>query len=129
MKLIKTLVAIILIELIIAIPVVVGIYTWGMVGFQPSNANECAVTGQFYDCTVAEDQNGNVNTYYQFKANDDSVWWQLTAQEIGFIPNSSAEYTLTYDNNGTTKANKPCDCTDECECEIYDDIFLGVKAK
>lgn len=33
MKAIKALVAIILIELIIAIPVVVGIYAWGMLCF------------------------------------------------------------------------------------------------
>ena len=96
-----------------------------------SCASETSVTGQFYGCTEATDTNGNTNTYYQFKANDNSVWWQLTAEEIGFVPNANKEYTLTYDNNGTTKANKPCDCGPEfeCECEVYDDIFLGVQAK
>ena len=123
MKIIKALVAIILIELIIAIPVVVGIYAWGMLDFQP-NANVSEVVGQFYDKFEA-----NETTYYHFKANDDSVWWQLTAEEIGFIPKANETYTLVYDNNGTTKANKPCNCVVECECDVYDDIFLGVQAK
>lgn len=129
MKAIKVLVAIVLTEIAIAIPTVVGIYAWGMLGFPPDNANASEVVGQFYDKFEAVDQNGNENTYYHFKANDDSVWWSLTAEEIGFIPIANKEYTLSYDNNGTTKANKTCDCVVECECDVYDDILLGVKAK
>lgn len=131
MKAIKILVATILTEIAIAIPIVVSIYAWGMLGFPPDNANECAATGQFYDTFEATDSNGNANTYYQFKSNDNEVWWALTAEELGFVPKANAEYILTYDNNGTTKANKPCDCAPEfeCECEVYDDIFLEVQAK
>lgn len=66
--------------------------------------------------------------YYQFKSNDDSVWWALTVDDMGFIPNFNKEYTLIYYDNGTTAENKGCDCLPEfeCECEVYDDIFLGI---
>lgn len=67
--------------------------------------------------------------YYQFKSNDDTVWWALTTDDIGFVPAADAEYTLYYDNNGTTTENKNCDCKPECECEVYDDIFLGFSIK
>ena len=113
-------------EIIIAIPLVVGIYAWGMIGFAPSNANECIAVGKFYGNYEATDANGKANIYYQFKSNDNEVWWALTAEEIGFIPNENIEYTLTYNNNGTTKANKPCDC---CECEVYDDVFVSLREK
>ena len=94
-----------------------------------SCASETSVTGKFYGICVATDTNGNINTYYLFKSNDNSVWWQLTAEEIGFVPKTNEEYTLTYDNNGTNKANKSCDCAPEfeCECEVYDDIFISIK--
>lgn len=38
------------------------------------------------------------------------------------------DYILKYDNNGTTAENKSCECLPEweCECEVYDDIFLGI---
>ena len=129
MKTIKILKTIILIEIAIAIPVVVGIYAWGMLGFPPENTNECVAVGKFYGDMELTDTNGNTDTYYQFKSNDNKVWWALSAEEIGFIPNGNTEYTLTYDNNGTTKANKPCDCAPEfeCECEVYDDVFLDIK--
>ena len=66
------------------------------------------------------------NTYYQFKAYDDTIWWVLTPEEIGFTPEADKTYVLTYCDNGTT------DCTEcakelDCECEVYDDIFLAVK--
>jgi hypothetical protein len=122
MKILKT---IILIELALAIPIVTGIYAWGMLAFQP-NANECTTVGKFDGTYEATDQNGITDTYYQFKANDDSVWWALTESQMSFVPDENKEYTLTYDNNGTTKANKPCDC---CECEVYDDVFLGIKGR
>lgn len=68
-------------------------------------------------------------TLYQFKSHDDSVWWLLSADEIGYVPDITKEYALTYDNNGTTAANKPCDCIPEweCECEVYDDEFISIK--
>ena len=128
-KLIKILKIIVLTEIAIVIPIITAIYAWGMLAFTPENANECVVTGQFYGSYEAVDSNGNTNTYYQFKSNDNEVWWVLTESEIGFIPSENTEYVLVYDNNGTTKANKPCDCAPEldCECEVYDDVFLGVE--
>ena len=70
-----------------------------------------------------KDLDGNV--YYQFKSYDDAVWWAITAEEIGFEPKENTEYTLIYYNNGTT------DCTEcpeefDCECEVYDDVFIAV---
>lgn len=67
-------------------------------------------------------------TYYQFKSRDDSVWWVLTKEEIGFIPSLEEEYVLLYCNNGTTSENKHCDCLTkwDCECEVYDDVFFGI---
>lgn len=66
--------------------------------------------------------------YYQFKSNDDTVWWVLTEEEFGFKPVTEKEYALLYCNNGTTKENKPCDCIPEweCECEVYDDVFIEI---
>ena len=82
------------------------------------------VVGKF--ASKFEDVDGN--TYYQFKSNDNSVWWALTAKEIGFTPSTEREYVLLYCDNGTTTENKPCDCIAEleCECEVYDDVLLGV---
>ena len=122
----KTLKTILLIELIIIIPVIAGIYAWGMIGFQPDNANECTVIGKFYGGYEAADTNGNTDTYYQFKSNDNEVWWALTAKEMGFIPDNNTEYVLIYDNNGTTKVNKTCDC---CECEVYDDKLVDIRER
>lgn len=93
--------------------------------------NVHSVEGKFYGSIEGTDTNGNVNTYYQFRANDDSVWWLLTEEEMGFIPNGDTEYTLIYDDKGTTADNKPCDCKAEyeCECEVYDDVFLSIERK
>ena len=126
MKIIKTLVAILLTELIIIIPVVTGTYIWGMTAFTPDNTRE--TVGKFYENMELADSNGNADTYYQFKSNDNEVWWMLTEKEIGFVPNGNTEYILTYDNNGTTRENKPCDCLPEwnCECEVYDDTFISI---
>ena len=130
MKTIKALVAILLTELIIIIPIVAGTYIWGMVAFTPDyNANGVnEVVGKFHNTTELTDSNGNTDIYYQFKSNDNEVWWLLTETEMGFVPNENAEYALTYYNNGTTRESKPCDCPSEwnCECEVYDDIFLGI---
>ena len=66
--------------------------------------------------------------HYQFKSNDNTVWWFLTEDEIGFTPSTDKEYVLLYSDNGTTKENKPCDCAPEleCECEVYDDVFIKI---
>lgn len=123
---------IVLVELAIAIPVVTTIYAWGMLAFQPETESETIeTTGKFYNNLEMKDINGNEDTYYQFKSNDNEVWWLLTEEEIGHIPNRNTEYVLTYDNNGTTKENKPCDCDPEldCECEVYDDVLLSVERK
>jgi hypothetical protein len=64
--------------------------------------------------------------WYQFKSYDDTIWWALTTKEIGFVPEANKTYALLYYDNGTT------DCTEcaeefDCECEVYDDIFLTIK--
>ena len=86
-------------------------------------------TGKFYHTMELTDVDGNEDVYYQFRSNDNTVWWLLTESEIGFIPDYNTTYTLTYDDNGTTKTNKPCDCGSEidCECEVYDDTFISLK--
>ena len=93
------------------------------------NANQISLTGKFYGCHEATDINGNTDTYYEFRSDDGSVWWDLTEYQMGFIPKENTEYIFTYDNNGTTKANKPCDCAPklECECEVYDDEFVCIR--
>lgn len=90
-----------------------------------SNGNKCTATGKF-DGNFT-DSNGN--QHYHFKSNDNKIWWLLTESEMNFIPKTNTEYILTYDNKGTTKANKPCDCLPEweCECEVYDDEFVSIK--
>ena len=94
-----------------------------------SNTNVISVQGKFYHTIELTDIDENEDTYYQFRSNDNEVWWLLTASEIGFIPDTTTEYTLTYNNNGTTKYNKSCDCLEEwdCECEVYDDVFISLK--
>lgn len=98
--------------------------------FMPNRAgNIQTVNGRFYLATEMQDMEGNIETLYQFRSDDDSVWWLLSAEEISFIPQLLyQEYSLTYDNNGTTPEHKPCDCSPEyeCECEVYDDEFLGI---
>lgn len=91
------------------------------------------VTGRFYGGMELTDAYGITDTYYQFKSHDNMVWWLLTADEIGYVPDDVTEYTLIYDDNGTTMENKSevCDCPMEweCECEKYDDIFWGIIKK
>ena len=64
-------------------------------------------------------------TYYQFKSYDDTVWWALTAEEMDLTPEANKTYTLVYYNNNTTEC---LECAEEfdCECEVYDDIFLTI---
>lgn len=71
---------------------------------------------------------GEEITMYQFKSYDNTVWWVLTEEEIGEVPNFTDTYTFVFYDNGTTTENKPCDCIPEwdCECALYDDIFLGI---
>lgn len=90
--------------------------------------NICKAKGKFYNSYPMTDNNGKTNIYYQFKSNDSEVWWILTEDDIGYIPNKNIEYTLFYYNNETTKYNKPCNCLPEyeCECELYDDIFIFI---
>jgi hypothetical protein len=91
--------------------------------------NHEIVYGKFHgDGMEMQDIQGNSEICYQFKSYDNSVWWLLTVEEIGEIPDTTTEYALIYSNNGTTKENKTCNCLPEfeCECELYDDIFLGI---
>ena len=80
-------------------------------------------SGDIFEMT---DHLGNKDMYYQFKSNDDEVWWCLTEDEIGFIPEQGKSYLLAYYQNGTTKNNHECAEEYECECYCYDDIYLGV---
>lgn len=87
------------------------------------------VYGKFHN-TIEAVHNGKSETLYQFKSYDNSVWRLLTEEEIGSIPNDG-NYALIYCDNGTTLENKECGCLPEwdCECEVYDDIFLGIFEK
>lgn len=68
-------------------------------------------------------------TYHLFKSYDNETWWSFTAEELGFIPEEGKEYTLYYDNNGTTKENFVCEFPGEhdCECYVYDDEFIAIR--
>ena len=57
-----------------------------------------------------EDLDGNI--YYQFKPYDNEVWWCITVDEIGFVPEEGKEYIICYYDNGTA--------------EEYDDILLAL---
>ena len=91
---------------------------------QAENISTETAVGKF----TSEFTEPNGKHYYQFKSCDDTVWWCLTEDEIGFIPSMDKKYVLLYCNNGTTKENKPCDCIAEwgCECEVYDDVFMEI---
>ena len=71
----------------------------------------------YYNCNTKE-----YEILYQFKSNDNKVWWLLNENEIGFKPDSTTQYELIFDNNGTTN----CDCASDCECYVYDDTFIGI---
>ena len=83
-----------------------------------------STVGAFDNTTIGA--NGEI--YYHFKATDGSVWWCLLESQMGFVPKADAHYILRYDNKGTTKENKPCDCAPKynCECEVYDDEFVSI---
>lgn len=84
-----------------------------------------AIEGKFYGDMICKNHQGIEDTYYQFRSDDDTVWWILTATEIGHIPNTEDKYILYYTDNGT----KTCDCPPEleCECYLYDDIFFHIE--
>ena len=65
------------------------------------------------------------DNWYQFKSYDNTVWWALTTEDIGFTPEQNKTYTLIYYDNGTTDCTA-CDESLECECEVYDDILLAI---
>ena len=81
-----------------------------------------------YSSAVGTFEEGKINncdnnTYYQFKSYDNSVWWCLMSSEIGFVPEAGKTYIIYFfDNN--TKDCYTCDPKYNCECEVYDDIFL-----
>ena len=86
------------------------------------------VEGKFYQSFVAADAADKKDTYYQFRSNDNEVFWALTVSDIGEIPSLTDEYILIYSDLGTTEKNKPCDCSPEldCECEVYDYVLVRV---
>ena len=81
------------------------------------------VEGRFYHGMELTDCNGVTDTYYQFRSDDNSVWWLLTADEIGEIPDIETKYSLKYNNNFTTE----CNCSKECECYCYDDELINIR--
>ena len=87
------------------------------------------VEGKFYGDMICTDSNGIEDVYYQFRSDDDSVWWILTAEEVGHIPNIEDKYKLYYTDNGTVKESRVCDCLPEwdCECYLYDDILFHIE--
>lgn len=109
--------------------IIAALAVTALIGITQYKGNETTTVGKFYGSIEAADIKGNVDTYYHFKANDNAVWWMFTEEELGFVPKGNAEYIVTYDDNGTTETNKPCDCAPEleCECEVYDDIFIAIK--
>lgn len=89
------------------------------------------VDGKFCNTFESEDESGYTDTYYQFESYDNEVSWVLTEKEIGYIPKNNTKYMLIYNDNGTTKEDKECGCTEEydCECYVYDDTFIKVVEK
>ena len=90
------------------------------------NNNVRTSIGEFDGTWSGTDENGQIEEFYQFKADDGQVWWALAEEEIGEEP--SGKYLLVFDDKGTTANNKPCDCAKEyeCECELYDDELIAV---
>ena len=85
-------------------------------------------TGKFYHEMNLTDTSGTEDTYFQFRSDDNAVWWLLTADEIGHAPDCDTEYRLTFYDNSTTEPYTTCDCTPDmdCECYLYDDVFIGI---
>lgn len=94
-----------------------------------ANPNIKTTEGEFYTEFDAVNMRTNATEHlYQFRSDDNSVWWLLTTEEIGNMPEYGKRYELTYDDKGTTAGNKICDCLPEweCECEVYDDEFIKI---
>ena len=86
--------------------------------------------GRFHGELDLFDSKENTNTYYQFRSDDNEVWWLLTESEIGHIPNTTDKYIITYDNGGTPEQDLSiCGCLPEweCECHKYDDDFISIR--
>lgn len=91
--------------------------------------NEVTVEGKFTPKELAFE---NGTTWYQFKSDDNSVWWILKEEEIGHKPTLNDKYLLTYNHNGTTETDlEKCGCLAEweCECYLYDDVFIKIVKK
>ena len=88
------------------------------------------VYGKFTDAgmELTNALSGQTRILYQFKSDDNSVWWMLSADEIGKIPSSTEKYALVFCDNGTTEKYIHCDCSldMDCECYLYDDIFITI---
>ena len=86
------------------------------------------VSGTFCHEMNLTDTSGTEDIYYQFRSHDDEVWWILTSDEIGHVPESNTEYNLTFYDCGTTEPYENCDCTADmdCECYLYDDVFIEI---
>ncbi len=96
------------------------------VEFTYSTSTIHTVAGKFHHSLDVTNYLGEPETLYQFRSYDDEVWWHLTEEEIGHIPNFEFEdttYYLTYNDMGTTE----CDCPPEydCDCYLYDDEFIS----
>lgn len=80
-------------------------------------------SGKVFEVTNPD---GKKEMFYQFKSYDNEVWWCLTEEEIGFIPEEGASYLLAYYQNETTRDNHECPEEYDCDCYCYDDLYLGV---
>lgn len=63
----------------------------------------------------------------QFKSYDNNVWWYLSYEKLGFIPQKGETYTVIYDNNNTEQDNYCTHEVDECDnCWREDDKFITI---
>ena len=84
------------------------------------------IYGTFYGTVNSVDGKNEKTKLYQFKSYDDSFWWTLSADDIGFIPINGKPYVLAFNEGGSTKENHKCPTELNCDCYSYDDLFLGV---
>lgn len=98
---------------------------------EQKNPNIVSKEGYFHDEGLELfDIYGNADIHYLFKSDDNETWCNLTESEIGFIPNTTDKYILTYDNGGTPEQDLSiCGCLPEweCECHVYDDEFISIR--
>lgn len=76
----------------------------------------------YFDTSFKCTNMNKLKLYYRFRSYDDTVWWLLTEEELGYIPEPDTTYYFTYDDKGTTD----CDCPEEydCDCFAYDDEYI-----